>query len=84
MLSDKKGKLYFNSKRSPQLTGEVFFYKDQTFAVKWNNRSFLADAFLIFSADGNNVKMKPISPLTDFSYDFQDLDFVKVPLKSVN
>ncbi len=82
VLSEKKGKLYFNSKRSPQLAGEVFFYKDQTFAVKWNNRSFLADAFLTFSADYTGIKMKPISPLTDFSYDFQDLDFVKVALGS--
>ncbi|WP_298221030.1 serine hydrolase [Flavobacterium sp.] len=79
VLSEKKGKLYFHSNRSPQLTGEMFFYKDNTFAVKWNNRSFLADAFLFFSEDNTNIKMKPISPLTDFSYDFQDLDFVKLP-----
>lgn len=74
-LSERKGKFYFESKRSPQLAGEVFFYKDKTFAVKWNNRSFLADALLTFSAENDNIKMKPISPLTDFSYDFQDLDF---------
>ncbi len=75
LLTEKKGKLYFESKRSPQLAGEVFFYKDNTFAVKWNNRSFLADAFLIFSEGNTKLKMNPISPLTDFSYDFQDLDF---------
>ncbi|SCX83258.1 CubicO group peptidase, beta-lactamase class C family [Flavobacterium caeni] len=74
-LSEKKGKCYFRSVRSPQLSGEIFFYKDQTYAVKWFNRSFLADAFLTFSADGARITMKPISPLTDFSYDFQDLDF---------
>jgi CubicO group peptidase (beta-lactamase class C family) len=78
VLTEKKGKLYFESKRSPQLAGEVFFYKDNTFAVKWNNRSFLADAFLKFSDDRTNLKMNPISPLTDFSYDFQDLDFTLV------
>jgi hypothetical protein len=78
VLAEKKGKLYFESKRSPQLAGEVFFYKDRTFAVKWNNRSFLADAFLIFSEENTNLKMNPISPLTDFSYDFQDLDFTLV------
>jgi CubicO group peptidase (beta-lactamase class C family) len=74
-LTEKKGKLYFQSKRSPQLAGEVFFYKGSTFAVKWNNRSFLADAFMTFSEENTNIKMVPISPLTDFSYDFQDLDF---------
>ena len=81
-LSEKKGKLFFKSTRSPQLAGEVFFYKDNTFAVKWNNRSFNADAFLFFEMDGTGksdaLKMKPISDLTDFSYDFQDLDFVRV------
>jgi CubicO group peptidase (beta-lactamase class C family) len=77
-LYENKGKWYIRSIRSPQLTGEVFFYKDQTFAVKWNNRSFLADAFLTFSADNEKITMKPISPLTDFSYDFQDLDFSRV------
>ncbi len=83
VLAQKKGKLYFHSMRSPQLTGEMFYYKNNTFAVKWNNRSFLADAYVIFSADNANIKMKPISPLTDFSYDFQDLDFVKLQVQTV-
>ncbi len=78
VLSERKGKMYFHSTRSTQLSGEIFFYKDQTFAVKWNNRSLLADAFLTFSEDATKIKMKPISPLTDFSYDFQDLDFSKM------
>jgi len=81
-LSEKKEKLYFKSIRSPKLVGEVFFYKDNTFAVKWNNRSFNADAFLLFEMDetGKSIrlKMKPISELTDFSYDFQDLNFVRI------
>lgn len=81
-LSEKKGKLFFKSIRSPQLAGEVFFYKDNTFTVKWNNRSFNADAFLYFEMDETGkaikLKMKPISDLTDFSYDFQDLDFTRV------
>ena len=81
-IFEKKGKLFFKSTRSPQLAGEVFFYKDNTFAVKWNTRSFNADAFLFFEMDGTGkamkLKMKPISDLTDFSYDFQDLDFVRV------
>ena len=81
-LSEKKEKLFFKSIRSPQLTGEVFFYKDSTFIVKWNNRSFNADAFLFFSLDEtgktDTLKMKAISELTDFSYDFQDLDFIRI------
>ncbi|WP_348813643.1 serine hydrolase [Flavobacterium maritimum] len=81
-VSEKKGKLYFASKRSPQLSGEVFFYKGNNFVVKWNNAYFHADAHLFFECDtagkATGLKMKPISELTDFSYDFQDLDFKKI------
>lgn len=78
IISVKNGKPWLNSKRSPRLTGELLPYKGNTFVVKWNDRSFDADAFVIFSLDengkGNLIKMKAISPLTDFSFDFQDLD----------
>lgn len=74
-IFEKKGKLYFASTRSSRLTGEIFYYKDNTFAVKWNVRSFHADSFIFFDSDNNHFKMKAISPLTDFSYDFHDLDF---------
>jgi CubicO group peptidase (beta-lactamase class C family) len=79
-ITEKKGKLYFASKRSPRLSGEIFFYKDLTFVVKWNERSFGADAFIYFDpfkTSASRFTMKAISPLTDFSYDFHDLDFVK-------
>lgn len=77
VFSVKKGKLYLTSKRSPQLTGEVFFYKENNFVVKWDNRYFHADAHIFWDGK-DHFTMKPISPLTDFSYDFQDLDFVRV------
>ncbi len=79
-IYEKKGKLIFESKRSPQLTGEMFFYKDNTYAVKWYNRYFHADAFVFAEMkDGKlaGFKMKAISPMTDFSYDFHDLDFTR-------
>ncbi|MDI9258244.1 serine hydrolase [Flavobacterium sedimenticola] len=82
VITEKKGKLYFASKRSPRLTGEIFFYKDQNFVVKWNVRSFNADAHIFFDKSDNgsvsHFTMKAISPLTDFSYDFHDLDFNRV------
>lgn len=81
VISEKKGKLYFTSIRSPRLNGEILFYKNQNFIVKWNIRSFNADATIFFDLDtngnANHFKMKAISPLTDFSYDFHDLDFNK-------
>jgi CubicO group peptidase (beta-lactamase class C family) len=79
VISVKDGKPWFDSKRSPKLTGEMLPYKGNSFVVKWKDRSMDADAYVIFALDergiASGIKMKPISPLTDFSYDFQDLDF---------
>jgi hypothetical protein len=59
----------------------MFPYKGNTFIVKWGDRSLDADAYVQFDLDNtgkaNRIKMNAISPLTDFSFDFQDLDFVK-------
>jgi CubicO group peptidase (beta-lactamase class C family) len=81
VISVKNEKLWFDSKRSPKLTGELLACKGNTFIVKWVDRSMDADAFVNFQLDNNGkasgIKMKAISPLTDFSFDFQDLDFIR-------
>lgn len=82
VLSQQGGRTWFRSVRSPKLVGELFYYKGNTYVVKWNNRSLDADAFVTFQVDDSmkpaSMKMKPISPLTDFSFDFQDLDLQRV------
>jgi CubicO group peptidase (beta-lactamase class C family) len=81
-VSVKNGKLWMESKKSLKLTGEMLGYKGNTFIVRWNDRSMDADAFVMFELDNegkaSGIKMKSISPLTDFSFDFQDLDFKKI------
>ena len=81
VIKMKDGQLMINAKRSPKLTGVVYPYKGNTYAIRWNYRSFEADAFAIFVTDEEGkptgLKLKAISPLTDFSFDFQDLDFKK-------
>ena len=81
-ISEKDGGLYYTSKNSPKLQGKMFFYKGNTYIVKWNERSLEADAFVTFTLDHDakpaGYKIEAISPLTDFSFDFQDLDFNKV------
>lgn len=74
----KEGNRYiFESLRSPQLTGILYYVQEGQFAVKWNNRYFHADAFVNFQkeTDTKTFTMEAISPLTDFSYDFHDLNF---------
>jgi len=80
-ISEVNGKMHFEAKNAPKLRGDMTFYKGNTFIVKWYDRSLDADAFVNFNLDKNAVadgfKMEAISPLTDFSFDFQDLDFHK-------
>jgi CubicO group peptidase (beta-lactamase class C family) len=74
--------LWFSSVRSPGLTGPMYFFKANQFAIKWLKREMDADAFAIFSLDEEgkavSMTMKGISPEIDFSYDFQDLYFERV------
>jgi len=60
----------------------MFFYKANTFAIKWNYQDMPADAMAMFSLneDGKaiRIKMRGISPNIDFSFDFQDLDLKRV------
>ena len=81
-ISAIEGNLHFKAEKSLDLTGPMTFYKGTTYAVRWNDASLKADAFVSFSLDtegkANGFTMSPISPLTDFSYDFQDLEFGRV------
>ena len=80
-ISEQNGKLQFRAEKSLDLTGMMTFYKGTTYVVRWNDASLKADAFVIFRLDtqgkANGFTMSAISPLTDFSYDFQDLEFQK-------
>ena len=62
---------------SPDLTGELEHWQFDTFIARWKNRTLDADAYLTFtlSPEGTieEVRMKAVSPLTDFSFDFHDL-----------
>ncbi len=82
VIAEQNGKLRLKSIRSPRLRGEMQYYKGNTFIVRWDDRSFDADAYVMFSLDmdgkASGIKMKAISPLTDFSFDFHDLDLSRV------
>ncbi|WP_299779308.1 serine hydrolase [uncultured Formosa sp.] len=81
-ITDKNGKLWFTSKRSPKLNGQMYFYKATTFAVKWEFKDMPCDAFATFNLNEEGkaiqIKMKGISPNIDFSFDFQDLNLKRI------
>lgn len=74
--------LHFKAEKVSDLTGKMSFYKGTTYVVRWNDASLKADAYVNFELNtegkAKGFLMSPISPLTDFSYDYQDLEFKKV------
>jgi hypothetical protein len=81
-VSMKDGQIWFRAFRSPKLNGPMYYYKGTAFAIKWEYQDMPADAFAMFSLDeegkAQRIEMKGISPEIDFSFDFQDLDLVRI------
>jgi CubicO group peptidase (beta-lactamase class C family) len=76
-------RLVLKFSRTTGLEGPLTPYSGNIFIVRWNDRSIEADAYVRFeqSLGGkiggkiDGMTMKAVSPATDFSYDFHDLDF---------
>lgn len=82
-ISINENQLWFKSLRSPKLSGPMHYYKANTFAVKWTDFGMPdTDAFVMFQLDEEGkairFKMKGISPLTDSSNNYPDLDFARL------
>jgi hypothetical protein len=79
------GKLVLKLDHSPSMVADLEHWQYDTFKAVWRNRT-LADAFVSFSLkpDGNidQMKMAAVSPLADFSFDYQDLLFTPVPVEN--
>jgi CubicO group peptidase (beta-lactamase class C family) len=84
----KDGRLEFRSDRNEPLQGPLEHFQYDTFIARWTDRRLMADAFVTFllGADGTveGIRMKAVSPATDFSYDFHDLDLERVPPEPVD
>jgi CubicO group peptidase (beta-lactamase class C family) len=82
LVEHKDGKLSIQFTHTKQLGGELTHWHYNTFVARWRDRTLFADAYVTFSLnpDGSveGAKMQPLSPLTDFSFDFQDLALKRV------
>ena len=71
--------------KTAELLGDIAHWQHDSFIVRWRDRGLNADAFLNFSLDADGaireLRMEPVSPLTDFSFDFQDLRLAPVPAR---
>jgi hypothetical protein len=85
IVSQENGKLRMRFSKTAQLVGTMTPWQHDTFVVRWDDRTLNADAFVSYALDPDGavreVRMEPISPLTDFSFDFQDLRLKPVPDK---
>ena len=76
---DEKLRLVFS--RTTGMQGDMLPTNGDVFVVRWDDRSLKADALVNFRSgfDGavSGMTMAPLSPTTDFSFDFQDLDFTR-------
>jgi len=71
------GALWINFDRTPNMDGPLQHVADDTFRAHWTERG-IEDAYVTFKVDSGRVTsiaMKPVSPLADFSFDYQDLHF---------
>lgn len=77
-IEDEGGALVIRFSHTPALVGDLEHWAYDTFVARWRDRTLRADAFVTFQLDADGgidrVKMRPVSPATDFSFDFQDLE----------
>jgi hypothetical protein len=67
--------LWISFNRTPNMDGPLEHVADDTFRAHWIDRG-IEDAYVTFSVVGGRIRsiaMKPVSPLADFSFDYQDL-----------
>ena len=81
VISEDQGSYRIKCLKSIALLGDLLPYNATTYVAKWDNRSFDADVFVKFTFDETGeavgATMSYIAPITDFSFDFQDLELVK-------
>ena len=72
----ENGGLVISFEQTPGMVGDLQHWQYDTFKAHWRART-IEDAFVTFAlnADGSidSAKMAAVSPLSDFSFDYQDL-----------
>jgi hypothetical protein len=83
-ITQDKGALRINFTRTPGMTGRLEHWQHDTFRTVWDDKS-LEPAYVTFGLDAegkvDRITLKAVSPIADFSYDYQDLLFAPVPAK---
>lgn len=68
--------LRIDFRSTPRMTGSLEHYQYDTFVARFTDKN-IEPAYVTFALDANgkvdHVTLKPVSPLADFSFDYQDL-----------
>jgi hypothetical protein len=77
-IAHRDGRLTIDFKQTPGMTGELTHWQYDTFRAQWRD-PLIEPAYVTFAlgADGavDRIGLRAVSPLADFSFDYQDLDF---------
>jgi CubicO group peptidase (beta-lactamase class C family) len=81
-IRSENGKLIFTMDHTPNAVADLQHWQYDTFKAHWRDRT-IEDAFVTFALkpDGtiDHFTMVAVSPLADFSFDYQDLYFTPRP-----
>lgn len=77
-VGQANGKLTIDFKSTPRMGGTLDHWQYDTFITRFDDKT-IEPAYVTFSLDAegkiDRITMKPVSPLADFSFDYQDLLF---------
>lgn len=72
------GQLVLDFRQTPGMTGTLEHWQYDTFRTRWSDET-IEPAYVTFALDAEgdvaSIRMKAVSPLADFSYDYHDLHF---------
>jgi CubicO group peptidase (beta-lactamase class C family) len=80
-VGSRNGSLTIDFKPTPRMAGTLEHWQYDTFITRLDDKT-IEPAYVTFALDADGkverITMKPVSPLADFSYDYQDLLFTPV------
>jgi CubicO group peptidase (beta-lactamase class C family) len=77
-IGQRDGKLTVDFKSTPRMSGTLEHWQYDSFVTRFDDKS-IEPAYLTFALDADgkveHISARAVSPLADFSYDYQDLNF---------
>jgi hypothetical protein len=77
-IAQAKGALTIDFKSTPRMSGTLEHWQYDSFITRFDDKT-IEPAYVTFGLDADgkveHIKMKAVSPLADFSYDYHDLLF---------